>query len=235
MKTGLYIAIEGPDGAGKSSCAKHLFEYVGSLGHPVISVREPGGTKFGEEIRSMLLSREDVKFGGMAELCLFAAARVELIDQVISRAINEGNIVIADRCFLSTCVYQAYAPEKPLGLMFRQEMALTEEGARLDEMRLCRGLFNIILRNFRPDMIYILHTSEATCKARLLDRTKLDKIESRGPEFRKRVLDGYLAYGQIAMEPIEYVDAEPHFSDVFKDLETRVRSLLARHKLGEKT
>src|SRR5256714_4737472 len=102
---GIFVVIEGPEGAGKSTLVRWLGSELRAQGHDVMTVREPGGTPLAEAARKLALkSRHDRAFA--AELFLFLAARADLVERVIRPALADGQIVIADRFRLSTIAYQ---------------------------------------------------------------------------------------------------------------------------------
>ena len=100
-----FIAFEGADGAGKTTQARLLADHLRTLGSEVVEVREPGGTEAGEHVRTLLLD-SDAPLGPRAEALLFAAARAQLVDDVIAPALARGATVIADRYVGSSLVYQ---------------------------------------------------------------------------------------------------------------------------------
>src|SRR5881296_1757728 len=102
---GLFVVIEGPEGAGKSTLVRWLGGHLRAEGHHVTTVREPGGTPLAEAARKLALkSRHERAFS--AELFLFLAARADLVERVIRPALEHGQVVIADRFGLSTLAYQ---------------------------------------------------------------------------------------------------------------------------------
>lgn len=104
MNKGRFIVFEGLDNTGKTSLITFFTKILNSLDLPVLTIREPGGTEFGEQIRSILKS--DVERPELANLFLFEAARTTLIQQVIKPAVAEGKIVLCDRFTPSTMAYQ---------------------------------------------------------------------------------------------------------------------------------
>src|SRR5690606_38433802 len=103
---GLFVTFEGGEGAGKSTQAAALRRRLEALGRRVVQVREPGGTKSGEQLRDLLLSSP--KLATRTERLLFLAARSELVDQVIKPSLSRGIDVISDRYTDSTLAYQGY-------------------------------------------------------------------------------------------------------------------------------
>ena len=103
MKKGIFITLEGVDGAGKSSHTEWLCDYFHALGHDVVLTREPGGTPIGEQLREILLHQE---MSQATEVLLMFAARQESIEQIIKPALAQGKVVISDRFTDSTYAYQ---------------------------------------------------------------------------------------------------------------------------------
>ncbi len=106
MPRGRFITLEGPDGAGKSSQADRLVEYLRGLGLVVTQTREPGGTQLGETVRGLLLApgAHDPR----SDALLFCAARAQLVVEVIAPALARGDLVVCDRFADSTLAYQGY-------------------------------------------------------------------------------------------------------------------------------
>jgi dTMP kinase len=114
----MFIAIEGPDGSGKTEVAKRLAAHYRNGGHKVVSTREPGGTIMAEEIRDVLLKPRNEPFSPLTELLLFNAARVQHNNMVLRPARSEGVIVICERYFVSTYVYQCLMGGIPTQLFY---------------------------------------------------------------------------------------------------------------------
>jgi dTMP kinase len=107
-RPGCFIALEGGEGAGKSTQEKMLAQALGDLGHPVVRTREPGGTPAGEAIRTVVLSPQYAGLDERAEALLFAAARGEHVARVIRPALDRGDVVICDRYLDSSVAYQGH-------------------------------------------------------------------------------------------------------------------------------
>lgn len=106
---GLFITLEGGEGAGKSTLARRLAEKIQAKGRKAVLTREPGGTAGGEAVRHVLLSGAAKKLGSFGEALLFAAARNDHVEQVIRPALAKGDIVICDRFSDSSRAYQGIA------------------------------------------------------------------------------------------------------------------------------
>ena len=104
----LFITFEGPEGSGKSTQARMLYERLHARGYPVILVREPGGTRIGDLIRRIVLDLQHTEMAPTTEMLLFSAARAQLVSQVIRPYLEQGGIVLCDRYADSTYAYQGY-------------------------------------------------------------------------------------------------------------------------------
>jgi len=173
----LFITIEGPDGAGKSSQATLLAERVRELGKSVVLTREPGGTRVGEGVRNVLLDLEGEGHTAVSDALLYNAARHHSVIEVIRPAMERGDIVISDRYADSTLAYQGYGGGAPLA----------ELGAI---QRLTTG-------GLMPDRTVLIDVSvEAGLSRRHSGPTEgLNRFETsslHGTDFHQRVRDGYL-------------------------------------------
>jgi dTMP kinase len=178
---GLFITLEGLEGAGKSTQAKLLADALTKAGYPVTLVREPGGTKVGEAIRGVLADPEYDDMSPLAEVFLFAASRTQLVQQVIRPKLGEGTIVICDRFTDATLAYQGYG-----------------RGVHPTQLR---EINDICAWGVHPDLTFLLDIEPARGLNRVRTRsvqtlTKLDRIENQDLDFFEKVRDGYLELAQ---------------------------------------
>ena len=167
-----FITFEGIDQSGKSTQLKLLEDAMGTAGIAVLSVREPGGTPLGDQIRAILLGPEHEDMDPWAEALLYAAARAQLVKDVIRPALATGKIVLSDRYIDSSLVYQGIA--RGLGIERILDLNLGATG----------GLM--------PDLTLVLHLDVADSRERLSGReTGEDRIESEPLDFHARVEAGY--------------------------------------------
>src|SRR5438309_604205 len=127
MSRGIFITIEGPEGAGKTTQARLLYEHLRAR-YPVVYTREPGGTAIGERIRALLL---DVSLTGMSpltEMLLFAASRSQFVAEVVEPALREGRLLLSERYVDASIAYQGFGRGLDVGLVRRMIDALTEDG-----------------------------------------------------------------------------------------------------------
>ena len=135
--TGLFIAFEGVEGAGKGTQIRMAEEHIRSLGLDVLVTREPGGTQLGEQIRQVLLDPKTGKLDARAEALLFAASRAQTVTSIIRPALADGKIVLSDRYVDSSLAYQGWA------------RGLGEQDVLTLNVWATQGLF--------PDLVILLH------------------------------------------------------------------------------
>lgn len=161
-----YVALEGVEGAGKSTVAAALSERLRERGDTVVVVREPGGTPVGEEIRRLLLHADDMS--PWAEAALFAAARAELVRSVVYPALERGAVVISDRSYYSSLAYQGGGR----GLGIPEVRALNEQ----------------VLGGIEPHLVVVLRVDPEVGSSR---ESELDRIGGEGLDFLRAVAHSY--------------------------------------------
>lgn len=180
---GRYVALEGVEGAGKSTVSALLVENLEAHGREAIAVREPGGTALGEEIRTLLLHSGDMT--PWAEAALFAAARAQLAAEVVSPALARGTWVISDRSYYSSLAYQG--------------------GARNLGIEAVRALNEAVLGDVVPDWVVVLDIDPAVGLAR---EEGVDRISSAGLDFQHAVARAYRAIHDHGDEKLVFVSAD---------------------------
>lgn len=206
MKTrrGLLITFEGIDGSGKSTQASHFVGFLQEQGLDVLALREPGGTAIGEAIRQVLLEKNNTAMCMETELLLFAAARAQLVREVILPALAEGRWVVCDRFLDSTTAYQGYGRGMDLAMI--QNLNQIATGGR------------------RPDRTFLLDLSVDTALARLSGRPgKADRLDGEDRDFMQRTRDGYQVLA--AAEPSRFVtlDAEAAETQLMRQIQKEIK------------
>lgn len=206
MKTrGIFISLEGIDGSGKSTLARSLVYTLASK-HKVLSLREPGGTVISEKIREMLLDVRNDGIIGKAEAMLYAAARCQLVEEVIRPGLDQGMIIIADRYLDSTVAYQGYGR----GL---------DRGFLEDLNRLCTG-------GLKPDLTLLLDLDPQEALLRRSDEIP-DRLELEGLAFQIRIREGYVELWEMEPERIKRLDATHSPALLLQEALLQVEKLLA--------
>jgi dTMP kinase len=176
MARGAFITFEGSEGCGKSTQVSRLATRLEKAGLPTVVTREPGGTAIGEKIRDLLqFAPESFAMAPETELLLFEASRAQLVRETIQPALQEGKIVISDRFFDSTTVYQGVARKLSPDVV--------------------ASLNVFAIGNARPDITVILDIDVPVARARMLRRVRpvvaKDRMEEEPVEFYERVSQGY--------------------------------------------
>ncbi|MFF8031738.1 dTMP kinase [Streptomyces sp. NPDC016626] len=179
--SGFFIALEGGDGAGKSTQAEALAEWIRAKGHEVVLTREPGATPVGKRLRSILLDVSSAGLSHRAEALLYAADRAEHIDTVVRPALERGAVVITDRYIDSSVAYQGAG----------RDLSPTEIA------RINRWATNGLV----PQLTVLLDVAPETARERFTEAP--DRLESEPAEFHARVRAGFLTLA--AADPGRYL------------------------------
>ncbi|MEU9563083.1 dTMP kinase [Streptomyces sp. NPDC048161] len=179
--TGFFIALEGGDGAGKSTQVEALAEWIRAKGHEVVVTREPGATPVGKRLRSILLDVSSAGLSNRAEALLYAADRAEHVDSVVRPALERGAIVISDRYIDSSVAYQGAG----------RDLSPTEIA------RISRWATSGLV----PHLTVLLDVDPETARERFTEAP--DRLESEPPEFHARVRSGFLTLA--AADPTRYL------------------------------
>ncbi len=186
----VFIAIEGIDGAGKSTQVERLYQRFLAAGRPCVKTREPGGTPIGDAIRELLLS-PDREMEPLTEMYLYAASRAEHVRRIIAPTLAQGVSVICDRFVDASVAYQGY------GL---QERGMNPE--------LVKKVNEPAVADYLPDLTMIIDVEVAVALQRISERdratqVRADRIERRGSAFFARVRSGLCAL--FEQDPKRYV------------------------------
>jgi dTMP kinase len=179
----VFVTFEGIDGSGKSTQAALLAEALEAEGREVVRTREPGGTEVGERVRDVLLHGGAV--APWAEAALFAAARAQLVDDVVRPALARGAAVVSDRFVDSSLAYQGIARELGLDAVLE--------------------LNRVVLGGLLPDRTFLLLLPVDEAVRRSAAPT--DRIEREGVGFLERVDRAYREVAEIFAERIVALDA----------------------------
>lgn len=187
-----FISLEGVDGSGKSTQAVMLADALRERGNDVVHVREPGGTALGEAVRDVVLGPDPMS--PWAEAYLFAAARAQLVREVVEPALARDTWVVADRFLDSSLAYQGAAR----GLGIAEVAAIN--GPAIGE--------------FMPDLTIILDIAPGAASDRRADRGSVDRIEDEGDALQESVAEGYREVARLYPERVHLVPAAGTLDEV---------------------
>jgi dTMP kinase len=210
---GLFITFEGTEGCGKSTQVSLLAEHLRSLGHHVRTLREPGGTPIGEEIRHTLKhSHQNHAMTAETELLLMNASRAQIVREVIRPALAKGEIIVCDRFYDSTTAYQGY-------------------GRQLD-LKMVKAIIDVAVGSTRPDLTLLLQVPPDVSAERLLARQSTmpfvrDRIEEADRNFFERVAKGYETIAAAEPQRVCKIDANRSVEAIFTAIWKMVEPLLS--------
>ncbi|MGH8451153.1 dTMP kinase [Pseudomonas sp.] len=206
--TGLFITLEGPEGAGKSTNRDYLAERLRGGGIEVVLTREPGGTPLAERIREVLLAPGEEQMNPDTELLLVFAARAQHLAEVIRPALARGAVVICDRFTDSTYAYQG--------------------GGRGLSLERIAALETFVQGDLRPDLTLLFDLPVEVGMSRASARGRLDRFELEGQTFFDAVRTAFLK--RAAAEPARYyvLDAAQPLTQVQRAIDALLPKLLER-------
>jgi len=209
----MFITLEGIEGSGKTTQAGYMVDFLENIGRKYFITREPGGTKIGEKIRSILLDTESKGLTPRAELLLYIADRVQHVQEKILPALSKGLTVICDRFYDATLVYQGYAR----GL----------------DLKLIQKLHELVFENLKPDITFLFDLSPEIGLSRAWARIEKEtensgetRFEEEKLSFHKKVREGYLRLAELEPQRFQIIDAgqtEPEVKkQIIKILESKI-------------
>ncbi|MDH0336937.1 dTMP kinase [Metapseudomonas otitidis] len=205
---GLFITLEGPEGAGKSTNRDFIASRLRERGVEVLLTREPGGTPLAERIRELLLAPSDESMAVDTELLLMFAARAQHLDRVIRPALEAGQVVLCDRFTDATYAYQG--------------------GGRDVSMARIAELERFVQGSLRPDLTLVFDLPVEVGLQRAAARGRLDRFEQEDRSFFDAVRQTYLERAAQAPERYRVIDAAKPLADVQCYLDALLPELLGR-------
>ena len=206
--SGLFITLEGPEGAGKSTNREYLAERLRDQGLDVVMTREPGGTPLAERIRELLLAPSDEAMAVDTELLLMFAARAQHLAQVIRPALARGAVVLCDRFTDATYAYQG-------------------GGRGLSQARIAT-LETFVQGALRPDLTLVFDLPVEVGLARAAARGRLDRFEQEGQAFFEAVRQAYLQRAQGEPQRYSVLDAAQPLEAVQRAIDALLPGILER-------
>ena len=203
-RSGLFLVLDGTEGAGKSTQSRLLEQRLRSAGRDVLAVRDPGTTRIGEQIRAILLDPAHGEMSMRCEMLLYMSARAQMMAQVIGPALEAGKVVIGDRFVSSTLAYQ-----------------LGGDGLSADEIR---AIADVAIRGRWPDLTILLDLPADKSLARVT-RAR-DRIEQRPLSYHEQVRRNYLAQAEADPQRYRVIDAARAPEAVAEDVWRAAQPLL---------
>ncbi len=209
MKKGFFISFEGGDGSGKTTQIGLLQEYLTNKGIDAAILREPGGVKISEKIREIVLDKQNSEMDMVAEMLLYAAARAQLVSEVIRPCLERGNSIICDRFVDSSYIYQGYA-----------------RGLGID---LVKTVNDIATGGIMPDLTFFMDIDPEVALRRRLNAGQPDRLEMENFSFHRRVYEGYVYLSNLYPERVKRISGENGIEESFLQIKGYVDALLCRY------
>jgi dTMP kinase len=197
----VFFSFDGIDGSGKSTQARLFADWLRERGNDAVVCRDPGSTRLGEEVRKLLLDRDDLAISRRAEMLLYMAARAQLVEEVIQPALAAGKTVVSDRFLLANVVYQGHAGGLDVPSLWQVGQVATD--------------------GVQPDLTFVLDLDDAHAATRL--NRPLDRMERQGDAFRSALRAGYLAEAARRPERIVVIDASRPIDEIQAEIRVRVQ------------
>jgi dTMP kinase len=208
----LFITFEGAEGCGKSTQARTLWQRLVRRGIPAVLTHEPGGTALGNRLRYVLKRRLQDKISAMAELFLFAACRIQIVNEVIRPSLEQGKVVICDRFEDSTIVYQGYG-----------------RGLNLETIE---DINDLATEGIKPHLTVLLDIPARKGLSRKGSRSN-DRFEAENIIFHRKVRDGYLTLAAEELERWLVIDGTLSRAEIGKIIWNTVEGLLQAEKVSQ--
>lgn len=194
---GLFITLEGGDGAGKSTQIKNIKSFFEKKGLVVVHTREPGGTPISEKLRDILLDSNNREMEAVTEMLIYAAARAQHVRELVMPQLEKGSIVICDRFLDSSIAYQTYG--RKLGDMVEIVNGYATDG-------------------LTPDLTFWMDIDPDAGKERVSKMGDFDRLEMEERDFHYRVYDGYKKIAENNPERVKRIDAMRSVEEISEEI-----------------
>lgn len=220
-RQGLFITIEGPEGAGKSTQAAMLTEWLLNMGVVAVATREPGDGQIGSQIRSVILNPENTAMTDRAEAFLYAADRAQHVEKMLKPALADGVVVVCDRYVDSHLAYQGYG--RGLNIDFLRRLNEMATGGLMPDLTILLQLdAETGLERVRLRQQYTAGNNAAADSA----AENIDRIEQEKIDFHHRLCKGYQELAAAEPNRIKPVDANRDINDIKYEIRQIVSGLL---------
>jgi len=202
-----FISFEGIDFSGKTTQVVLLKEKLEAYGENVLVMREPGGTTISERVRDILLDKDHLEMTNICEILLYSAARHQLVYEKISKELQSGNFVIADRYVDSTTAYQGYGRKIPMNFV--------------------KHVNRIATNGLMPNITFYLDLDLLELRNRIKKyKGSVDRLETEGNEFYQRIRKGYLKIAEHDKDRVVIINAKQEINKIHTEIWEFVRKIL---------
>ncbi|QAA30762.1 dTMP kinase [Clostridium manihotivorum] len=210
MKKGLFIVFEGPEGAGKTTVIKDIESVFKNTNIEYIFTREPGGISISEQIRKIILNKENTEMDGRTEALLYAAARRQHLVEKVIPSLEAGKVVICDRFIFSSLAYQGYAR----GLGMEQVMNIN----------------NFAIEEYMPDLTLLFDLDPRVGLRRIHsnDEREINRLDLESIEFHEKVVEAYHILANKYNESTIIIDASKSLEEVKDQVINSIMSFLEK-------
>lgn len=205
MKKGLFIVLEGSDGAGKSTVSSMMAAYLENKGHSIVFSREPGGTPISEKIRDIILDCENKEMASTTEALLYAASRAQHVAEKIRPVINSGQTLICERFYHSSLVYQGIGRGLGIEKVFE--------------------INKFAIGDTYPDLVLFLDINPEVALNRKKDINGGDRLEQEHISFHIDVYNGYKKLIEVSPE-IKVINASLSKEEVFESIKLELEKII---------
>lgn len=203
---GMFISIEGMDGAGKSTQIKHMKDFFEAKGYQVLLTREPGGTPIGERIREIILDKKHQEMGEITEALLYAASRAQHVKEVIQPALDKGAVVLCDRYVDSSLVYQG----KGRALGYESIKAINDFATKC----------------LNPDLTLLFDIDPELSLQRINIGEAGDRLEREAMQFHLTVHSAYKELAELYPNRIKVINANREIEEIRSEVEDVLKQII---------
>ncbi|MEM2927837.1 MAG: dTMP kinase [Candidatus Pacearchaeota archaeon] len=201
----LLFSLEGIDGAGKTTQCYILENWLKNEGYNVISCKDPGSTKLGKILRNIILKNKNLKICPESQVFMFAAAKRQLVDEIIKPNIKNDCIILTDRYYLSGIVYQGY-------------------GMNLNINRL-KTIYHISIDAIYPNFTFVLDLPVESAFKRMKNK-KLDNIELYDRKIFEKIRNGFIEESKNHFPPTKIINGNKNIDEIFEDIKGSILKIL---------
>jgi dTMP kinase len=209
--TGIFISVEGPEGAGKTTIINMVVDQLKNENYRILYTREPGGIRIAEQIRSVILNPENTEMDGRTEALLYAAARRQHLVEKVLPAINDGYIVLCDRFLDSSLAYQGYA-----------------RGLGMDEVL---SINEFAIENLMPTktLYFDIEPEEGFKRISQNEKREINRLDLEEMSFHYKVREGYHLLLENNRDRIIKINADQSVDKVLHETMAVVNSIIKNH------